>query len=67
MTPLQIKNIVNSLQNRSRKELIIRIDTNNFRKGLEKSRELLQKMEREMRIQKLELAVKRMNISRSWM
>ncbi len=67
MTPLQIKNIINSLQTRSKKELIIRIDTNNFRKGLEKSRELMEKMEREMRIQKLELAVKRMNINRSWM
>ncbi len=67
MTPLQIKNLVSSIRNAGKKNLIIRINTNNFRKGLEDSRLLLQKMEREMRIQKLELAVKRLNINRSWL
>jgi hypothetical protein len=67
MTPLQIKNLLSSVQKREKKQLIIRIDTNNFSKGLEKSRLLLERMQREMRIQKLEMMVKKMNISRSLM
>jgi len=66
MTPQQIQNLVNSFSRKKTRELVIRIDTNNLHRGLEKSRELLAKMEREIRIQKLELAVKRMNITRSW-
>jgi hypothetical protein len=49
-----------------KRQLVIRIDTNDYQKGMEKARLLVERLERQMRIQKLEIAVKKMNISRSW-
>lgn len=66
MTKLQLKKFINSLGSSEQKELVIRIHSNNFKKGLARSKELVEQMERNMRIQKLELAVKKLNLTRSW-
>lgn len=66
MTQTQLKKFINSLTSDKQKQLVIRIHSTSFKKGLEKSRILLAQMERNMRIQKLELAVKKLNLTRSW-
>lgn len=45
---------------------MIKVETNSLQNGLNKSRQLMEKMQREMRIQKLELAVKKLNLKRDW-
>jgi hypothetical protein len=67
MTALQLKQFMKKLSSGKKKEIVIRINTNNFKKGLQKSRNLLERLEREVRIQKLEGAVKKLRINRSWM
>ncbi len=66
MTQTQLKKFINSLTSDRQKELVIRVHSNSFKKGLEKSRILMEKLERNYRIQKLELAVKSLNLTRSW-
>lgn len=66
MSVTQFAKLLKNMGRDSQKDLIIRIETNSLKKGLKRSKQLMQKMEREMRIQKLELAIKRMNITRSW-
>ena len=66
MTASQIKNLISTLKNRKKRELIIRIETTNYQRGVEKAKLMIERMQREMRIQKLEIAVKKMNINRSW-
>lgn len=66
MTASQIKNLISTLKNRKKRKLIIRIETTNYQRGVEKAKLMIERMQREMRIQKLEIAVKKMNINRSW-
>lgn len=66
MTATQFRKFISSLTQNEQRNLIIRVETNNLRRGLDKSRQLMEKMQREMRIQKLELAVKKLNLNRSW-
>lgn len=66
MTTTPIKKILQKFSPLKKRRLVIRIDTNDYQKGMAKARLLVERLEREMRIQKLEIAVKKMNISRSW-
>lgn len=66
MNQTQLQKFIRSLQNSNQKQLVINLHGSNFRKGLNKTRELVEQIERKVRIQKLELAVKKMNITRSW-
>ncbi|MCC7432874.1 hypothetical protein IT412_05135 [Candidatus Peregrinibacteria bacterium] len=66
MNQNQLQKFIRSLQNSNQKQLVINLHGSNFRKGLNKTRELVEQIERKVRIQKLELAVKKMNITRSW-
>jgi len=66
MTQIQLTKFISSLTSDKQKELVIRIHSSSFKKGLEKSRALLAQMDRNMRIQKLELAVKKLNLVRQW-
>lgn len=66
MTATQFRKFINHLTQNEQRNLVIRVETNNLRKGLDKSKQLMEKMQREMRIQKLELAVKKLNLTRSW-
>jgi len=52
--------------NIKKRPLIIRIDTNNYKLGMKKAKILIDSLERKMRIHKLEIAVKNMNISRTY-
>jgi hypothetical protein len=66
MNQTQLQKFIRTLQNANQKQLVINLHGSNFRKGLNKTRELVEQIERKVRIQKLELAVKKMNITRSW-
>jgi hypothetical protein len=66
MNEIQLKKFVNSLQTGSQRELVIRINSNNFQKSLSRSRKMIEKIERNMRIQKLELALRKLNLQRAW-
>lgn len=66
MNQTQLQKFIRNLQNSNQKQLVINLHGSNFRKGLNKTRELVEEIERKVRIQKLELAVKKMNITRSW-
>ncbi len=66
MSVTQFAKLLKNLGRENQRDLIIRIETNSLKKGLQRSKQLMKKMEREMRIQKLELAIKGMNITRSW-
>ncbi len=66
MNQTQLQKFIRNLQNSNQKQLVINLHGSNFRKGLNKTRELVEQIERKVRIQKLELAVKKMNITRSW-
>lgn len=61
-----IQNYLATLKNKKKRKLVIRIETNNYQHGVEKAKLLIERMQREMRIQKLEIAVKKLNINRSW-
>jgi hypothetical protein len=57
MTATQFKKFINNLTQNEQRSLVIKVETNSLQNGLNKSRQLMEKMQREMRIQKLELAV----------
>lgn len=65
MSKTALRQFVSSLKNNKDKELVIRIHSSGFKKNLNKSLALLEDMERMIRIQKLEMAVKKMRIHRS--
>ncbi len=66
MTATQFRKVLQDLTSAEKRRLVIRVEADGWQRGLDKSRELISKMEREMRIQKLELAVKRLNLRRDW-
>jgi hypothetical protein len=66
MTATQFKKFINNLTQNEQRSLVIKVETNSLQNGLNKSRQLMEKMQREMRIQKLELAVKKLNLKRDW-
>ena len=66
MNTTQLKKFINSLIHPEQKELVIRIHSNDFQKGLSRSKKLIEQVERNMRIKKLEIAVKSLNLQRSW-
>lgn len=65
MSKTALRKFVSSLKGSKDKELVIRIHSSGFKKNLNKSLALLEDMERMIRIQKLEMAVKKMRIHRS--
>ena len=67
MTKTYLHRILNRLSVGAapQRQLVIQINTNNYQKGMKKARLLVGNLEQQMRIQKLEIAVKNMNISRS--
>lgn len=66
MTATQFKKFINNLTQNEQRSLVIKVETNSLQNGLNKSRQLMERMQREMRIQKLELAVKKLNLKRDW-
>lgn len=66
MTVTQVKKFIRKINVGGKKEIVIRIDSKNLNRGVNRSRALLEKIEREVRIQRLELAVKKLKINRSW-
>jgi len=66
MNTTQLKKFINSLIRPEQKELVIRIHSNDFKKSLSRSKKLIEKVERNLRIRKLEIAVKSLNLQRSW-
>ncbi len=66
MSVKQLKSLLNSINQQDKKNIIIRVESNNTKKGIERSKALIANLERQMRIQKLELAIKKLNINRSW-
>jgi|GEM_PF-3759309 len=66
MTATQFKKFINNLTQNEQRNLVIKVETSSLQNGLNKSRQLMEKMQREMRIQKLELAVKKLNLKRDW-
>jgi hypothetical protein len=64
MSKLQMKNLLNILRSSGEQELTIELNQKSS-ESLEKTRLFLSQLERLVRIQKLELAVKRLNIQRS--
>lgn len=66
MTVTQVKNFISKINTVGKKEIVIRIDSKSLNKGVKRSRALLEQIEREVRIQRLELAVKKLRINRSW-
>jgi hypothetical protein len=66
MNKLQLKKFINSLKNSNQKQLVIRIHTKDFSKSLNKSRQIIEEIERNVRIEKLELAIRKLNLNRSW-
>jgi hypothetical protein len=64
MSKLQMKNLLNILRSSGEQELTIELNQKSS-ESPEKTRLFLSQLERLVRIQKLELAVKRLNIQRS--
>lgn len=66
MSVKQLKSLLSTINQKGKKNIIIRVESNNTKRGIEGSKALIANLERQMRIQKLELAVKKLNINRSW-
>lgn len=66
MTTSQFTKFLSALKPQDRRKVVIKIETNNLKSGLAKSKAIMEKVERELRIQKLELTLKRLNLTRSW-
>jgi hypothetical protein len=66
MNSSQLIKFINSLTQPKQKELVIRIHSNDFKKGLSRSKKMIEQIERNLRIQKLEASLKQMNLTRSW-
>lgn len=66
MTTTQFTKFISALNAQDRRNVIMRVQSNNMRSALAKSRAIMAKVEREMRIQKLEIALKNLNLNRSW-
>ena len=66
MTATQFKKFINNLTQNEQRNLVIKVETSSLQNGLNKSKQLMERMQREMRIQKLELAVKKLNLKRDW-
>ena len=66
MNTHQLQKFISALANANQRELVLRMHSKEFKKNLAQSQQVLEKLERNMRIQKLEMAVKRLNLTRSW-
>ncbi len=66
MTTTQFTKFISALNAQDRRNVIMRVQSTNIRSALAKSRAIMEKVEREMRIQKLEIALKNLNLNRSW-
>ena len=65
MTKTYLRKILDKLSVKPQRQLVIQINTNSYQNGMRKARLLVEDLEQQMRIQRLEIAVKNMKISRS--
>lgn len=67
MTIAHLQKMITKIgQDRGRRQVVIKIHGNNVARSLSRTRQLVTNLERKVRIEKLELAVKQMGITRSW-
>lgn len=66
MTTSQFTKFLSALSTQDRRNAIMRVQSSNMRSALRNSKAIMAKVEREIRIQKLEIALKSLNLNRSW-
>ncbi len=65
MSKIEMLNLLKTIRRRKQRSLIVPINRRNLSESVENARKLFSDLERLMRIQKLEMSVKKMNIKRS--
>lgn len=66
MTTSQFTKFLSALSTQDRRSAVMRVQSSNMRSALRNSKAIMAKVEREIRIQKLEIALKSLNLNRSW-
>lgn len=66
MTTSQFTKFLSALNTQDRRNVVMRVQSSNMRNALRNSKAIMAKVEREIRIQKLEIALKSLNLNRSW-
>lgn len=66
MTTSQFTKFLSALNAQDRRNVVIRVQNSSMKNAMRNTKAIMAKVEREMRIQKLEIALKSLNLNRSW-